>query len=279
MIVNDERVLELIRTVASDELIPRFRQLASSEIFDKNPGEVVTTADLAAESALSAGLLKLLPGSVVVGEEASHRDPMLIGKVNDSGYAWLVDPLDGTKHFAAGQEPWGVMVALVRLGQVEAAWIYLPLANTTAWGRRGESVFLNGTPVKIPSPPPITQMRGALLTRFLPPELKTTVEADTVLERTDSHHQCAAKRYIDILNGDEHFALYYRTLAWDHAPGAFLAEQAGAVAKRFDGSPYNPGDNGHGLLVAVDQDSWLALHDRLLPQIPVKVCDIHMISQ
>lgn len=271
MIPNDEHVLDLICAVASDELIPRFRQLASSEIFEKNPGEIVTIADLAAETALSAGLLKLLPGSVVIGEEATHRDPTLIEQMNQGGYVWLVDPLDGTKHFAAGQEPWGVMVALARLGQVEAAWIHLPLANTTAWGRRGEGVFLNGKPVKIPSPPPFEQMRGAMLTRFLPPELKTTVEAEASFQRTDSHHQCAAQRYLDLLSGEEHFALYYRTLAWDHAPGTFLVQQAGAVVKRFDGSRYNPGDNGNGLLVAANQDRWLKLHDRLLSQIPIAV--------
>jgi len=271
MIVSDKNVLDLIRAVTLDELIPRFRHLITAEVFDKNPGEVVTVADLAAETALSAGLLKLLPGSVVVGEEASHRDPALMERINDDVYVWIVDPLDGTKHFAAGKEPWGVMVALARLGQVEAAWIHLPLADKTVWGRRGESVFLNGSPVKIPSAPPVEQMRGAVLTRFLPPELKATVEAEVFFQRTDSHHQCAAQRYVDLLCGDEHFALYYRTLAWDHAAGAFLAQQAGAIVKRFDGSRYNPGDGGHGLLVAVDQDSWLTLHDRLLPQIPVKV--------
>jgi fructose-1,6-bisphosphatase/inositol monophosphatase family enzyme len=271
MILNDKHVLDLICAVASDELIPRFRRLASSEIFDKNPGEIVTVADLAAEAALSAGLLKLLPGSIVVGEEASHRDPTLLEQINGDRYAWLVDPLDGTKHFADGQESWGVMVALVRLGQVEAAWIHLPLANKTVWGRQGESVFLNSKPVKIPGPPSIEDMRGAMLTRFLPPELKATVDAEASLQRTDSHHQCAAQRYVDILSGYEHFALYYRTLAWDHAPGAFLVQQAGAVVKRFDGSRYNPGDERHGLLIAANQDSWLTLHDRLLPQIPVKV--------
>ena len=48
----------------------------------------------------------------------------------------------------------------------------------------------------------------------------------------------------ELLIGNEHFALYYRTLAWDHAPGAFLAQQAGAALHRFDGSRYCPGDGG-----------------------------------
>ncbi len=267
----DEHVLDLIRAVAAEELIPRFRRLASSDVHEKSPGEVVTVADWAAEAALSEGLLRLLPGSVVVGEEASHRDRALLAQINGHECAWLVDPLDGTGHFAAGREPWGLMVALVQRGQVEAAWIHLPLAKKTAWGRRGGSVFLDGAPVKVPSPPPIEQMRGAILTRFLPPELKLTVEAEDSLQRTDSNHQCAARRYVDLLSGEEHFALYYRTLAWDHAPGAFLAQQAGAAVHRFDGSRYQPGDGGYGLLVAADEDSWRAIHERLLPQVPVSI--------
>jgi fructose-1,6-bisphosphatase/inositol monophosphatase family enzyme len=179
--------------------------------------------------------------------------------------------LDGTKHFVAGREPWGLMVALVQHGQVEAAWIHLPLTNKTAWGRRGGNVFLNGSMVKIPKPPPIERMRGAILTKFLPPELKITVEAEDSLQRTDPNHQCAAQHYVDLLTGDEHFALYYRTLAWDHAPGTFLAQKAGAAVHRFDGSEYKLGDRGSGLLVTADEDSWRTLHDRLLPQLPVRV--------
>lgn len=59
----DDYVLDIIQAVVADELIPRFRRLASSDVHDKSLGEVVTAADWAAETALSDGLLSPLPGS------------------------------------------------------------------------------------------------------------------------------------------------------------------------------------------------------------------------
>jgi len=264
----DERVLDLLRAVGREELLPRFRQPGLGQARHKSPGEVVTDADLAAERALAAGLSDLLPESLVVGEEGSHADKDLPLAVADHPCVWVVDPLDGTKHFAAGQDTFGVMVALLRRGRVEAAWIHLPVPDRSVRGRRGEGVFLDGVRVAVPSPPPFENLRGALLTRFLPEPLKRVVEADETLERTDGDHHCAAQRYIDLLAGREHFALYYRTLPWDHAPGAFLAEEAGATVRRFDGTPYHPGDGRQGLLVAADTATWSALRDRLLPEHP-----------
>ncbi len=77
-------------------------------------------------------------------------------------------------------------------------------------------------------------------------------------------HRCAARHYIDCLAGREQFALYGRTLPWDHAAGALIVEEAGGVARRFDGRSYEPASDGSGLLVAASDEAWRALHRRLL---------------
>ena len=56
---------------------------------------------------------------------------------------------------------------------------------------------------------------------------------------------------------------FWRTLPWDHAPGALLVREAGGVARRFDGSPYQPADEGNGLLSAVNEEAWRAVEDAL----------------
>jgi fructose-1,6-bisphosphatase/inositol monophosphatase family enzyme len=50
--------------------------------------------------------------------------------------------------------------------------------------------------------------------------------------------------------------LYERTLAWDHAPGALLIEEAGGRIGRLDGSPYRVDDDRVGLLAATDPELW-----------------------
>src|SRR6185437_5920408 len=119
-----DQVAELIREVAATIVLPRFRHLAAGEIHQKSPGDVVTIADQEAEKALTRRLTALLPGSVVVGEEAVAADPRVLERVRDPGAVWIVDPVDGTNNFAAGKTPFAVMVALLRDAEPAAAWIY-----------------------------------------------------------------------------------------------------------------------------------------------------------
>lgn len=43
-----------------------------------------------------------------------------------------------------------------------------------------------------------------------------------------------------------------------------LVREAGGVARRFDGTDYQPADEGKGLLVAADERVWTEARDILL---------------
>ena len=68
-------VAALMRSVARQEIMPRFRNLAAGSVRTKSgPLDLVTEADEAAEKLIDAGLRALVPGCVVVGEEAATAD-------------------------------------------------------------------------------------------------------------------------------------------------------------------------------------------------------------
>ena len=71
---DPDRVAQIIRETAARELVPKFITLTTAEIGEKSPGDFVTAVDLAMEEALAKALVDLLPGSLVVGEEAVHDD-------------------------------------------------------------------------------------------------------------------------------------------------------------------------------------------------------------
>jgi fructose-1,6-bisphosphatase/inositol monophosphatase family enzyme len=266
-----QQVERLLRETAARELIPRLGNLAANEIRSKGPDELVTEADLAVERALTPELENLIPGYIVVGEEASHSDPALVDRIAERDQVWVIDPLDGTAHFARGREPFGVIVALLRRGRTQAGWIHMPMSDRMASARRGGGAFVDGIRVRLGATPGIHQMRGALLTRFLPEPLRTSVDAGRAGLSTAVAHRCAAHRYIECLTGREHFALYYVTRPWDHAAGVLMIEEAGGEARRFDGGRYRPASQDTGLLVASDASAWHQLHDRLLPS--VELCE------
>jgi fructose-1,6-bisphosphatase/inositol monophosphatase family enzyme len=68
--------------------------------------------------------------------------------------------------------------------------------------------------------------------------------------------KCAGVEYPDIVTGKQDFAMFKRTLPWDHAPGAFILREAGGIARRWDGTEYEPTVEGIGLLAAADEASW-----------------------
>ena len=85
-----ERVSQLIRRVAAEAILPRFRALQSDDIEEKSPGELVTTADREAEALLTIGLLELLPASAVLGEEAASVQSELYQRLTEETDLWLV---------------------------------------------------------------------------------------------------------------------------------------------------------------------------------------------
>ncbi len=230
----------------------------------KAPCEIVTDVDIRAEREIGIALDKITPGIPIVGEERATNEPKLLTDLESHEWAWLVDPLDGTKHYAQGRGPFGTMLALLHRGIAHASWIHLPLEDTTAFAATGNGVTINGDAVTLKSKARAEPQRGGLHTHFMPEPMKSNAATPNDLERTDGMHSCAAKRYIDILRGNEHFAAYWRTLPWDHAPGAFMIQEAGGIAQRFDGSPFVASDiKASGLIVAQNETTWNAVHRAL----------------
>lgn len=250
-----DQVSSLMREVAANIVLPRFRSLAPGEIAEKSPGEVVTIVDREAEERLYDGLAALGLGARILGEEAVSRDPGLLDRVGE-GLVWLVDPLDGTANFAAGRFPFGMMIALVEDGEPLAGWILDPPSNRLCHAERGRGASCDGQPVSARrarrSPP-----RAALGSHFLPPERRAQLH-EFAGHRFDVQPvpRCAAESYVRLVMGQDDVALFQRILPWDHAAGALFLTEAGGKITHWDGTPYRVGGPGRGVLAAADADLW-----------------------
>jgi fructose-1,6-bisphosphatase/inositol monophosphatase family enzyme len=267
-----EAVPALLRQAAEQAILPVFgRREARPE--EKSPGEWVTTADRAAEALLAPQLATLLPGSLVVGEEAASLDPSVLDHLATDGEVWLLDPLDGTSNFAAGEPPFAVMVALLRRGETVASWMLDPLTGRMAVAERGAGAWLDGERVRAGADAAVAgampgALRGGVTRRFLPADLGSHVEAvEPEFAELMGGSRCAGHDYPAVVTGDLDFILFWRTLPWDHIPGALFVSEAGGVAARLDGSAYRAADHARpGLLVARDPGAWTRVRDLLVPE-------------
>lgn len=155
-------VEEAVRKAAATEILPRFRRLAEHEVDEKSgPHDLVTDADRLAERQLTGTLGALLPGSVVVGEEAVHANPATYDALQGDAPVWIIDPVDGTRQFVRGDDGFATLVALAHRGTVLASWTYAPARDQLATAVRGQGAFLDGERLFAGLPAPGQDLRVA----------------------------------------------------------------------------------------------------------------------
>ena len=101
---------DTLADAARAAILPFFR---TNHVVTHKGGErfdPVTEADQAAEHAMRALIAQAFPDHGVLGEEYGETK-------GESGYQWILDPIDGTRAFMAGLTSWGVLIGLYHEGQ------------------------------------------------------------------------------------------------------------------------------------------------------------------
>lgn len=248
---------------AEQAILPRFRQLAAHDVREKATDELVTVADLDSEAILSEGLARILPEAAIVGEEAADADRAVLAALRDR-LCWIIDPLDGTANFAAGEGPFGILVALADRGETLGGWIYDPRTRRFVAASRGGGTEIDGVAVRARGSgesPPIAAI-SALLAPV--PGRAAMLGRVGAAFRTVPIPRCAAEQYPAMILGRSDITLYERTLAWDHAAGILCLTEAGGVVTRFDGTAYRADDERSGLIAAATPALWQAAFDHVV---------------
>jgi fructose-1,6-bisphosphatase/inositol monophosphatase family enzyme len=268
---NDiRRVGAVMAEAARTEIMPRFRNLLPAQVRQKTTSfDLVTEADEAAEAAISAGLMAAFPGAVVIGEEGTHADPSLLDRIADADLAFIVDPIDGTRNFAAGLPLFGVMVAVTIAGEAVASAILDPICGDWAYAARGEGAWIeqedgSTLALQVAEPVPLELIEAFISTTYLPEPLRTSVSGRVSRLATTTSLRCAAHEYRTAAAGHCHVLMYNRLMPWDHVPGWLLHHEAGGYSAHFDGTPYHPAHFSGGLICAPDAESWSAVREALL---------------
>ncbi|KWV90632.1 hypothetical protein AUC45_14385 [Erythrobacter sp. YT30] len=251
-------IANVLLKAAEKVVMPRFRNLVEGDVREKSPGDLVTIADFEAEEMIASGLASLCPSARVVGEEACARDPSLLNGI-DKGEVWIVDPIDGTGNFAAGREPFAMMAAYVCEGEIIASCILNPASRAMITAERGHGAWQDGYRINPGEGRTRPQTFTGIVSNFqrrlaMEPRMERLAQKVSQVHPT---RRCAGAEYPLLASGVHDFAMYWRTLVWDHAAGILILEEAGGKAGRLDGSPYRVGDiSGEGLLLAGSPEKW-----------------------
>ena len=220
------------------------------EAVSKADGSPVTVADREAEALILARLAVLLPGVPVVSEEAASAGE--IPAVGDD-FA-LVDALDGTKEFIAGDSHFTVNIALIHNARPVAGVVYAP-ALRRLWlaGPHAEAMSLApGRPLAEATG------RGPIHVRPFPQGALTAMsslrhacaETDTFLGRLPvgrCERAGSSVKFCQLAEGlADVYPRFSPTMEWDTAAGHAVVVAAGGEVVTLDGRPLSYGRSADG---------------------------------
>ncbi len=204
--------------------------LAAERKADNSP---VTLADRQAEQKLRELITAAWPDHALIGEEYG-RQP---GRV-DSGYTWIIDPIDGTKSFISGVPFYAVLLALVKDDQPQLGVIHFPALNEMVYARRGGGCYWNGRPARVSS---VSRLADAVL-------LASDLDTFARFNRQDAFQRLIDATYFQRTWGDAYgYALVATGRAeimldpvmalWDCGPLQVILEEAGGTFTDWRGTP------------------------------------------
>ena len=222
------RAIEVVRSVAADEILSRYRSVVAMR---KDDGSVVTEADYAAQHAL-ARRLAAVENIPVLGEEMPSHEQLAI--YEGGGRFWCVDPLDGTSNFSAGIPFFAISVALMDGPRAVFGTVYDPIADEAFHAVQGGGAWLNDRPLEVPAKGPAladaiaevslrrdtAMLRGALKRHR--PYAKRLTSGSSALSWC---HLAAAR--VDVM-------LHSGQKMWDYAAGALILEEARGCLSTLD---------------------------------------------
>jgi myo-inositol-1(or 4)-monophosphatase len=150
----------------------------------------------------------------------------------------VIDPIDGTEEFAAGQPNYAISIALFERGRPAAAVLDLPAHDQRFECSAGTGTRLNGAMVNLSRAQRVAEARVAVSATHLGSAHLQLFWASVGAAELRPTPAFAAK-FAAVLAGECDAALYlpvrpHRTAIWDYAAAALLLDEAGGGFASID---------------------------------------------
>ncbi|GFI22327.1 inositol-1-monophosphatase [Lachnospiraceae bacterium] len=192
----------------------------------------VTTYDKKVQQELQKRLLEILPEAVFVGEEEEIHASIA------KGYAFIVDPIDGTTNFIKDYHMSAISVGLTLDGERYMGVVYNPYLNEMFTAIKGQGAFLNGIPIHVSSE---SIENGLVLFGTAPyyEELnKKSFEMAYEYFKRSIDVRRSGSAALDLCNvaaGRAELFFELRLCPWDLAAGSLIVEEAGGKVTTAEG--------------------------------------------
>jgi myo-inositol-1(or 4)-monophosphatase len=226
-----ERDLTLLAEAAQEagKIAMRFWR-KNPQVWDKGGDHgPVTEADLAVNDMLKHTLLKARPDYGWLSEETPDSADRLA-----EHRVFILDPIDGTRAFVAGEDNFAVSLAVAEAGRVVAGAVMMPAKDRLYTAATGKPALCNGLPISTGTR---NRLEGSSLLATKA-NMEPTHWPGGVPELRRSFRTSLAYRLCLAAEGRYDGMITFRdTWEWDIAAGSLICQCAGATVTDRYGAP------------------------------------------
>ncbi|TNE48847.1 MAG: inositol monophosphatase [Deltaproteobacteria bacterium] len=205
-----------------------------------NDRDLVTDADRASEHWLVEAIRDQYPDHNILGEEGTGDQTLL----QQPGYTWVIDPLDGTVNYAHNLPIFCVSVGLLQDGQPLLGVVYIPRLDELFSAQVGQGATCNGKTIHVSDTALLSQ---AVLATGFPYDKhespRNNLENFSVFTQKVRGIRRLGAAAVDLcfvaagrLDGYWEEKLH----PWDMAAGIVIVQEAGGVVSNYYGQPIRP---------------------------------------
>lgn len=202
---------------------------------------LVTEADLEAERAIVAEILRAYPDHAVLGEEL-HGGGRDSGSAVTAEHLWVVDPIDGTSNYFHGIPHFGVSVAYYRAGVPTCGVVGNPVRDDWFLAARGRGAWHQGRRVRVSPSERLDEVLigfGYYYDRGEMMEATLAAVGDLLRRQIHGVRRMGAATLDLAYVGLGCFGAFfeYQLAPWDHAAGRLFVEESGGTVTTCRGEP------------------------------------------
>jgi len=196
----------------------------------------VTEADRQAEQLMRKVIEKSFPRDAIVGEEFGQQS-------GNSGYRWILDPIDGTKSFISGVPLYGTLIGLEKEGRSIVGVIYIPALGELLYAATGCGAWYcnGGAPAQAARVSTCEALRDGL---FVTSEIESFHQRDVVPVFRELQRRAYITRtwgdcygYLLVATGRAEVMIDPAMSVWDAAALQPIMEEAGGTFTDWKGTP------------------------------------------
>jgi myo-inositol-1(or 4)-monophosphatase len=202
------------------------------QIIYKGDINLMTEMDMRSEREIVETLREAFPNHGIVAEEETNIR-------NDSGFTWIIDPLDGTTNYAHGYPCFSVSIALEQEGVIVAGIVYDPMREELFSAQKGQGAFMNGKKISVSG---IDSLMNSLLATGFPYDRKVSEKDnmnyfhDLLMASQEVRRDgSAALDLCCVASGRFDGFWELKLKPWDVAAGSLVVSEAGGLVTDLSG--------------------------------------------